>query len=29
MAQLVVHDARQGWTTGPNPDHIGYRTEAS
>ena len=28
MAQLVVAEANSGWTTGPNPDHIGYRMEA-
>ena len=27
MAQLVVADASGGWTTHPNPDHIGYRME--
>lgn len=28
MAQLVVADGNGGWTTRPNPDHIGYRMEA-
>ena len=28
MAELVVHDGRQGWTTRPNADHTGYRAEA-
>jgi hypothetical protein len=28
MAQLVVADGNGGWTTPPNPDHIGYRMEA-
>jgi glucose-6-phosphate isomerase, archaeal len=28
MAQLVVADGDGGWTTRPNPDHIGYRVEA-
>ena len=25
MAQLVVADGNDGWTTHPNPDHSGYR----
>lgn len=28
MAQLVVADGNEGWTTRPNPEHIGYRMEA-
>jgi glucose-6-phosphate isomerase len=28
MAQLVVVDGNGGWTTRPNPDHIGYRMKA-
>ena len=28
MSQLVVADQNEGWTTRPNPDHIGYRMEA-
>ena len=28
MAQLVVAEANGGWTTRPNPDHMGYRMEA-
>jgi glucose-6-phosphate isomerase len=29
MAQLVVTDGAGGWTTRPNPDHVGYRTGVS
>lgn len=29
MAQLVVADGASGWTLRPNPDHVGYRTQAS
>lgn len=25
MAQLVVSDDAGGWTTRPNPNHVGYR----
>ena len=28
MAQLVVTDGAGGWTTRPNPAHVGYRLEA-
>lgn len=28
MSQLVVTDAGEGWTTRPNPDHVGYQIEA-
>jgi glucose-6-phosphate isomerase len=28
MAQLVVDDGAGGWTTRPNPDHVGYREVA-
>ena len=28
MAQLVVDDSARGWTTRPNPDHVGYHLEA-
>ena len=28
MAQLVMADGIGGWTTRPNPDHVGYRMEA-
>lgn len=28
MAQLVVDDGAGGWTTRPNPDHVGYRVVA-
>jgi len=29
MAQLVVDDGAGGWTTRPNPDHVGYREVAA
>ena len=29
MAQLVVDDGVGGWTTRPNPDHVGYREVAA
>jgi len=29
MAQLVVDDGAGGWTTRPNPDHLGYRAVAA
>jgi glucose-6-phosphate isomerase len=28
MAQLVVSDGADGWTTKPNPRHLGYRSAA-
>jgi glucose-6-phosphate isomerase len=29
MAQLVVTDGDGGWTTRPNPRHVGYRSATS